>query len=222
MTRPSYHFDLVPAAGALLLAAGVIAGCGSPESMPDAPEAAAQAAAPAADAAAAAAAPAGAQIERGRYLVTITACNDCHTPFELGPDGPAPDMTRMLSGHPEELELPPPPQLGDSPWVWAGAGTNTAFSGPWGVSYAPNLTPDENTGIGIWTEEIFINTMRSGRHWGASRPILPPMPWPSYARMTDEDLKAVFAYLRSIPPIHNRVPEAVVAPPPQAQPAAGG
>lgn len=162
-------------------------------------------------------------VARGRYLVTITGCNDCHTPFRMGARGPEPDMTRMLSGHPAELAMPAPPALGEGPWMWVGAGTNTAFSGPWGVSYANNLTPDPNTGIGIWTEEQFIQTLRTGRHWGVARPILPPMPWPSYAQMTDGDLKAMFAYLRSIPPIRNQAPASVPALPPamQTEPAGG-
>ncbi len=147
-------------------------------------------------------------VARGEYLVTIAGCNDCHTPFAMGPNGPAPDMTRRLSGHPQDLVMPPPPPLAAGPWGWMGAMTNTAFAGPWGVSYAINLTPDENTGIGIWSEEIFVKTLRSGRHWGTSRPILPPMPWENFARLTDEDLSAIYAYLRSIPPIANRVPEA--------------
>jgi len=157
-----------------------------------------------------------AQLERGQYLVTVAGCNDCHTPFKLGPNGPEPDMTRMLSGHPEELVMPPAPALAEGPWVWVGAGTNTAFAGPWGVSYAPNLTPDEATGLGIWSEEIFVNAIRSGRHWGQSRQILPPMPWPNYARFTDEDLAAVFAYLKSVPPVHNRVPDSQPAVAPDA------
>jgi mono/diheme cytochrome c family protein len=149
-----------------------------------------------------------ARIERGRYLVTVAGCNDCHTPFQMGERGPEPDMTRMLSGHPEAIviaEAPAPAP--DSPWIWSGLGTNTAFAGPWGVSFAYNLTPDENTGLGIWTEEMFVQAMRTGKHMGQSRPILPPMPWPGYAQMTDEDLSAVYAYLRSIPAIPNRVPE---------------
>ena len=89
----------------------------------------------------------------------------------------------------------------------AGFATNTAFSGPWGVSYAFNLTPEQNTGLGIWTEEMFIQTIRTGRHMGVSRPINPPMPWPAYRNATDDDLKAVYAYLRTIKPIKNRVPE---------------
>lgn len=149
----------------------------------------------------------GAIQARGEYLVMVASCNDCHTPLKLGPNGPEPDLTRMLSGHPEGMEMPEAPVTAAGPWTWAGADTSTAFAGPWGVSYAANLTPDENTGIGIWTEEIFVNTLRSGRHWGVARPILPPMPWQNFARMTDEDLNAIFAYLRSIPPIHNRVPE---------------
>ena len=146
--------------------------------------------------------------ERGEYLVTIAGCHDCHTPWQMGPEGPAPDMTRMLSGHPEGLEMPPPPEP-RGPWGASFALTNTAYAGPWGVSYSTNLTPDENTGMGIWTEQMFIDAMRKGRHMGTSRPILPPMPWPWYAKMTDEDLKSVYAFLRTIPPIHNRVPEPV-------------
>ena len=76
-------------------------------------------------------------------------------------------------------------------------------------SYAANLTPDENTGIGIWDEQMFIGTIRNGRHMANGRPLLPPMPWHWYKEMTDEDLQAIYAYLRSIPPVSNRVPEPV-------------
>lgn len=152
-------------------------------------------------------------VARGRYLVTIGSCNDCHTPLQMTSEGPRPDMTRMLSGHPEGLKMPPPPKLPAGPWEWSGAATGTAFAGPWGVSYAMNLTPDDNTGLGTWTEEMFVKAMRTGRHWGQSRPILPPMPWSNLAQMTDDDLAAVWAYLRSIPPIVNHVPDAVVMEP---------
>jgi hypothetical protein len=162
-----------------------------------------------------AAAAAADPVARGQYLVTVLGCNDCHTPFVMGPEGPHPDMTRMLSGHPEGAELGPLPALSGG-WMWAGAATNTAFAGPWGVSFAFNLTPDDNTGLGIWTEEMFIAALRTGKHMGQSRPIAPPMPWPAYGQMTDDDLKAVFAYLRTIPPIVNRVPDYQ---PPAAPPA---
>jgi hypothetical protein len=126
--------------------------------------------------------------------------------MQLGPGGPVPDMTRMLSGHPESMKMPATPPLPE-PWLWVGAATNTAFAGPWGVTYAINLTPDENTGLGIWTEDMFVRALKTGRHMGTSRVIQPPMPWPAYSHMTDEDLKAMYAYLRSIPPIKNQVPD---------------
>jgi mono/diheme cytochrome c family protein len=144
-------------------------------------------------------------VERGQYLVTITSCNDCHTPFKMGPNGPEPDMSRQLSGHPAALALPPPPAANQE-WPWGGSATNTAFYGPWGISYAANLTPDQQTGLGGWTEDMFIRALRLGKHLGNSRPIQPPMPWPWVGKMTDEDLKAMYAYLRSIPSISNAVP----------------
>jgi hypothetical protein len=137
----------------------------------------------------------------------VSGCNDCHTPWKAGPNGPEQDMSRMLSGHPEQLTMPPAPKLPEGPWMVTASATFTAWSGPWGVSFAANLTPDAETGLGKWTEKEFIDTLRSGRHFGRGRPILPPMPIQNVAVMTDSDLRAVFAYLRSIPAIKNRVPE---------------
>jgi hypothetical protein len=134
------------------------------------------------------------------------SCNDCHTPFKMGPKGPEPDMSRMLSGHPEQMKLPPPPKP-VGPWIGAFTATDTAFAGPWGITYAANLTPDQNTGLGIWTEDMFLKALKSGKHMGTSREIQPPMPWQWLGRATDEDLKAIFAYLKSIPPISNHVPD---------------
>jgi hypothetical protein len=128
--------------------------------------------------------------------------------MKMGPKGPEPDMSRFLSGHQEAAKLPPPPKLPDGPWCIVGVPL-TAWAGPWGISYAANITPDDNTGIGIWTEDIFIKAMRMGRHFGTSREILPPMPWQSIGQLNDDDLKAMFAYLKSIPPIRNHVPDAV-------------
>ena len=190
------------------LAALLAVGCGKPEA-PASSEAgsAPVAAAEPGAAAAPASAPASADlVAGGRYLVTVVGCNDCHTPLKMGKTGPEPDMTRMLSGHPEGMKLPPPPKL-EGPWEMVATNTLTAFGGPWGISYAMNLTPDQNTGIGIWTEDMFIKAMRTGKHMGTSRTILPPMPWPWYGKMRDEELKAIFAYLKSIPPIKNRVPD---------------
>jgi len=144
--------------------------------------------------------------KRGEYLVKIMGCNDCHTPWQLGPNGPEPDMSRMLSGHPEQVG-PLPPVQAPAGYVMTAAATNTAFSGPWGISYTANLTPDQNTGLGIWTEDMFMKAIRTGRHMGVSRPINPPMPWPMYRNATDEDLRSIYAYLRTIPPVVNHVPD---------------
>jgi hypothetical protein len=151
-------------------------------------------------------------VERGRYLVSTSGCHDCHTPWAMTPNGPAPDMTRALSGHPEALVMPPAPELPPGPWLVTIAATNTAYAGPWGTSFTANLTPDDETGLGTWTAQNFIDTIRNARHMGIGRPILPPMPAAVYANMTDEDLAAIFAYLETIPAVRNRVPEPV--PPP--------
>jgi len=148
------------------------------------------------------------QIKRGEYLVNYGGCHDCHTPKLYTPQGPQPDISRALSGHPENMKLPDLPQGIFGPDKW-GAVTNndlTAWYGPWGVSFAANLTPDKKTGIGSWTEGLFIKTMRTGKHFGVGREILPPMPWFSLAALTDRDLKAIFLYLKSIKPIENQVP----------------
>lgn len=145
------------------------------------------------------------QLKRGQYLVRYGDCSACHTPLKFGPNGPEPDMSRFLSGHPADTKLPSP-DLKPGPWFAATAGM-TAWTGPWGISYAANLTPDVNTGMGIWTEDMFLKAVRTGKHMGAGREILPPMPWQSLGSLNDDDLKAVFAYLKSIPAIENRVPE---------------
>jgi mono/diheme cytochrome c family protein len=136
-----------------------------------------------------------ARLARGQYLLTILACADCHTPFKMKP--------------------PPLPALPEG-WMWAGSATNTAFAGPWGVSYAPNLTPHPS-GLGQWTEEMFIQALRTGKHAGVGRPILPPMPWMAYGKLTDDDLKALLAALRAIPPINNAAPPSEPAPSPPPQ-----
>ena len=146
-------------------------------------------------------------VARGAYLAKIMACNDCHTPWKMGAAGPEPDMSRMLSGHPQDLAMPAAPAVGAGPWGWAGAATNTAFAGPWGVSFTANLTPDPETGTGRWSERDFVQTIRTGRHLGRGREVLPPMPIPVYRQMTDADLKAIYAYLRTVPPVVNKVPE---------------
>jgi cytochrome c553 len=144
--------------------------------------------------------------ERGRYLVTVMGCGDCHSPKKVTPQGPVEDTSRLLAGHPEGTSLPTPPAAA-GPWIATASWDQTAWAGPWGITYATNLTPDQNTGIGIWTEDMFVTALTTGRHMGASRPILPPMPWQALSHLSDSDLRAIYVYLKTLPPVHNRVPD---------------
>lgn len=147
-------------------------------------------------------------VARGRYLVTAGGCNDCHSPKVMTKFGPMLDTTRLLSGAPASDPLPPVDKKALQPGYWVLIGPHEAsFVGPWGVSFAANLTPDTATGIGAWTAEVFMRTMRTGKHLGLEngRPVLPPMPWQGIAQMTDYDLTSVFTYLHSLPRISNRV-----------------
>ena len=158
-------------------------------------------------------------VRRGEYLVTIGGCHDCHSPKVMTDQGPAPDPQRLLSGHPTDEQLPAitdPGMTAPGQWALFSPGL-TAAVGPWGTSFAANLTPDE-TGIGAWTFEQFKKCIREGKSKGmdGTRPLLPPMPWPGIAQMTDQDLEAVFTYLKSLPPIKNAVPNPI---PPAAPPA---
>ena len=120
-------------------------------------------------------------------------------------------MRRALSGHPQDIVIKAPAPV-SAPWMGGFSPTLTAWSGPWGVSFTANLTPDKETGIGNWTEDMFFRALRTGRHEGHGRPILPPMPYQYIGSMSDEDLRSLFAYLQSIPAVRNRVPKPVDAP----------
>lgn len=145
-------------------------------------------------------------LEKGRYLVRIGGCGDCHSPKTMTPQGPVEDTALLLSGFQASDSFPAP-----TPAVLQQGNVfnhqNTAFAGPWGVSYAANLTPDAS-GIGNWTFEQFDKAMREGKAKGVDggRMILPPMPWPNYRQMKAEDMKAIYAYLKSIKPVANLVP----------------
>ncbi len=150
------------------------------------------------------------QIARGKYLVNIGGCNDCHSPKIMTAMGPIPDSTKLLSGHPADQPLAAvdPSISAPGKWVLTDDGTTT-WVGPWGISYTANLTPDSSTGLGLWTADIFIKTMRTGKHMGTGRMLLPPMPWQSIGKLSDNDLRAMFAYLQTLKPINNRVPAPV-------------
>lgn len=145
--------------------------------------------------------------KEGERLVHNMDCNVCHTPKVMTERGPQPDPARLLSGHPADEKLPAIPEgvLGPGGWGALASQSLTAWVGPWGVSYASNLTPDTKTGIGMWSEETFITSMRQGLHMEQGRPFIPPMP--TYDQLTDEELKAMYAYLRSIKPVSNAVPK---------------
>ena len=148
-------------------------------------------------------------IKRGAYLVTIMGCDDCHSPKKMGPKGPELDLERRFSGHPASMPLAKIDRSQLSSWVLFHPNL-TAFVGPWGVSYAAKITSDP-TGIGSWSEAQFIKALREGKFKGMdnTRPLLPPMPWQSFAKASDEDLKAIFSYLKSTKPVSNVVPTAV-------------
>src|SRR5690606_25605115 len=152
-------------------------------------------------------------VERGKYLIETTGCHDCHTPKTFGPEGMKLDETKLLSGHPEDFQLYSVDTSMVGPGRWMLANDHlTAWVGPWGMSFSSNLTPDNSTGLGAVSEEMFIKSLREGKLKGVGRQMLPPMPYEVFGKMSDEDLSAMYAYLKSIPAISNRVHEPV--PPP--------
>jgi len=149
------------------------------------------------------------QVKWGEHLVTIGGCNDCHTPKKMTPMGPVDDSSLTLSGHPAHMPPPDVDRRAMESKGYAVTQTLTSWVGPWGISYAANLTSD-SSGIGDWNEDRFIFCLREGKWEGlaGSRSLLPPMPWASIRLMTDDELKAIFAYLKSTKPIKNDVPVA--------------
>lgn len=144
--------------------------------------------------------------ERGKYLVTAMSCGDCHTPKTPTRHGMMPDSSRLLSGSPSDTKLPKIDTTLIKNWVMFNPDL-TAAVGPWGISYAANITSDE-TGIGRWTEDQFFTCIREGKYKGeeGGRSLLPPMPWQSFATLSDADLKAIFYYLKTVKPVRNIPP----------------
>lgn len=146
-------------------------------------------------------------VEKGQYLVSIIGCDDCHSPKKMGPRGPELIPELRLSGYPADRPImQPDSNVIKQGWSLFGADLTMA-AGPWGLSFASNITSDE-TGIGNWTEANFFTAMREGKAKGLkdNRPLLPPMPWINFKNMTDEDLRAMFYYLKSTKPVKNVVP----------------
>lgn len=154
-----------------------------------------------------AAAPGEALVKRGEYLVTILGCHDCHSPKKMGPQGPELIPELMLSGYPADRPLGKVSKDAlENGWALFN-GDLTAGVGPWGASFAANLTSDE-TGIGSWSLEQFKKALTQGKAKGleGGRMLLPPMPWFNFRAMKDEDIEAIFNYLKSTNPVNNVVP----------------
>ncbi len=146
-------------------------------------------------------------IKRGSYLVSVAGCDDCHTPKKFGPMGPEMDMERRLSGYNSNVPFASvDTNVIKKGWALAN-GELTGWAGPWGASFAANLTSDA-TGIGGWTEEQFKKALTQGKWKGmdGTRTLLPPMPWQNYRNFTNEDVSAIFAFLKSTKPVENIEP----------------
>jgi hypothetical protein len=149
----------------------------------------------------------GSRVAWGEHLVIVSACHDCHSPKKITSMGPVIDSSRLLGGH---IAGSPEPVVNKKEMQRKGLVVTsdlTAWVGPWGTSYTANLTSDE-TGIGNWTEAQFILALRKGKYKGMaeSRNLLPPMPWEMYRNFTDDEMKAIFAYLKTTDPVENVVP----------------
>jgi mono/diheme cytochrome c family protein len=120
-----------------------------------------------------------AEVARGKYLVNLGGCMDCHTPgYFFG----KPDMTRYLGGSDVGFQMP-----------------------GLGVFYPSNLTPDKETGLGEWSAEEIKTALQTGVR-PDGRILAPIMPWPALAKLTGEDISAIVAFLQSLPPVKNKVP----------------
>jgi hypothetical protein len=149
-------------------------------------------------------------IKKGEYLVSTIGCGDCHSPKKMGQRGPEVIPELLLSGYPGDRPVPKiSVEALKNGWGMFTPDL-TSFVGPWGESFAGNITPDQ-TGIGNWTEEQFKKAITQGKFKGldGGRMLLPPMPWQNWVNMKDEDVKAIYAYLKSIPPVKNIVPPPV-------------
>ncbi len=155
-------------------------------------------------------------VERGHYLVDVIGCGDCHTPKKMTAAGPVPDMSRYLSGYNAGVPLGKYDTglANGGSWVLF-KGDLTAAAGPWGVTFSANLTPD-GTGLGGWTADNFRRAIKEGKYKGLAdaRPLLPPMPSDNLAKLSDEDVMSIYAYLKTIKPVRNLVPAAILNPPP--------
>jgi len=144
------------------------------------------------------------QVKWGEHLVTVGGCNDCHTPKKMTPMGPVDDSSLLLSGHPENLPAADVDRKETESKGLVVTADFTAWTGPWGISYSANLTPDE-TGLGNWKEDQFLYALKNSISKGlpGGRSLMPPMSMMPVKYMSDDELKAIFAYLKTIKPVKN-------------------
>ncbi len=155
-------------------------------------------------------------VKKGEHLVAVLDCEICHSPKKMGPNGPELIPEQRFGGHQNGTQLPPTDEkILKSGWVLF-APDFTSYIGPWGQTFARNISSD-STGIGMWKLEQFKKVLREGKFMGLdnTRPIMPPMPWDAYRHLDDDDIEAVFAFLKSTKPVNNRVPDAKLNPPPK-------
>ena len=148
-------------------------------------------------------------VQRGTYLVNAIGCDDCHSPKKMGPRGPEVDSALRFSGYPAGRPLPAFDTGTAKQWILFG-GDLTSTVGPWGVSFSANISSDP-TGIGSWTEAQFVRCIREGKWKGLEqgRPLLPPMPWENFGKLSDEDLRSIYAFLKTTKPVNNTVPQPI-------------
>ncbi len=146
-------------------------------------------------------------IRYGGYLVTISGCNDCHSPKKLGPNGMELDQDRLLSGFQESTPIPEFPVAEIGKGYVVVNNDMTCAMGPWGTTFSANITSDP-TGIGSWTYTRFETALKHGKYRGLenTRPLMPPMPTQNLSILKDRDIEAIFAYLKSTKPVSNVVP----------------
>lgn len=152
------------------------------------------------------------QINKGETLLLEARCGFCHTPVIETSNGKVSDTSKRLSGHPSDYKLPEIPRTPVGSQQWLEFLTNlesTIWADEDGVVFSANITPDNDTGIGKWTEEMFINTIRTGKHPGWKKDLKKPMPWLEYSKLSNDQLISIYAYLMSIKPVYNKVPEPI-------------
>lgn len=147
------------------------------------------------------------QLRQGELLVMEGRCHFCHTP-ELNKNDKY--YGQILFGYPSNKKLPDLPDAPKGSQQWTDFLSNldsTVWIAGNKIVFSANITPDIETGIGNWSKEDFINTIRTGMHPGWKKKVNKPMPWLDYAKLSNDQLTSIYLYLKSQKPVYNKVPE---------------